>query len=78
MPLHQLFTEVLDVFGRPSRRFYEFLAKVATDEKEKAEIKHLLSKEGKADYLKLIKETTTYADLFELFPSCITSIDYLA
>lgn len=32
MPLHQLFTEVLDVFGRPNRRFYEFMAKVATDE----------------------------------------------
>jgi sulfite reductase (NADPH) flavoprotein alpha-component len=47
MPIHQLFTEVLDVFGRPGRRFYEFLAKVATDETEKAKIKHLLTKDGK-------------------------------
>jgi len=78
MPLHQLFTEVLDVFGRPSRRFYEFLAKVATEESETAEIKHLLSKDGKADYLNLLKETVSYADLFAKFPSTITSIDYLA
>jgi len=38
---------VLDVFGRPSRRFYEFLSLVAKDETEKQEIRHILSKEGK-------------------------------
>lgn len=73
-----MFTEVLDVFGRPSRRFYEFLIKVATDEAEKSKIRHLLSKEGKSEYLTLIKETTTYGDLFKLFPSTIPSLDYLA
>jgi hypothetical protein len=42
-----LFTEALDIFGRPSRRFYEFLGRCATDETEKERIKFLLSKEGK-------------------------------
>lgn len=44
MSLIQLFTEALDIFGRPSRRFYEFLAKCATDDSEKERIKFLLSK----------------------------------
>jgi len=52
--------------------------KVAEDEAEKNKIKHLLSKEGKADYLKLVKETVTYADLLNMFPSCIPSLNYLA
>jgi hypothetical protein len=38
----------LDVFGRPSRRFYEFLRLVATNEEEKKQITHILSKEGKS------------------------------
>jgi len=37
-----------------------------------------LTKEGKAEYLALIKETTTYADLCKMFPSTLTSLDYLA
>jgi sulfite reductase (NADPH) flavoprotein alpha-component len=48
-----LFTEALDIFGRPSRRFYEFLGRCATDETEKERIKFLLSKEGKRKHLKL-------------------------
>jgi hypothetical protein len=47
MSIGQLFTEVLDVFGRPNRRFYELLSKTAKDEREKKELKHLLTKEGK-------------------------------
>lgn len=78
MALGQLFTQVLDVFGRPSRRFYEFMSRFATDEKEKAQLKHLLTKEGKQDYMKLVKETVTYGDLLNLFPSCIPSLDLMA
>jgi sulfite reductase alpha subunit-like flavoprotein len=54
------------------------MMRVATDEAEKAKIKHLLTKEGKEEYLTLIKETVTYADLFEMFPSTVPSLDYLA
>lgn len=68
---------MLDIFGRPGRRFYEFLQKVATDEKEKEEIGYLLSKEGKQDYLKLVQETVTYFDLFEKWPSTVPSLDYI-
>jgi sulfite reductase (NADPH) flavoprotein alpha-component len=72
-----LFSEVLDVFGRPGRRFYEFLSICATEEKEKAELKHLLTKDGKDDLKKFVGETATYADLLQLFPSALPSLEYL-
>jgi hypothetical protein len=53
------------------------LGKCATDEAEKEKIKFLLTKEGKEEYLKLVKETVTFADLFTMFPSTLTSLDYL-
>lgn len=74
----RLFTEVLDIFGKPSRRFYETLQMAAKDENEKKEIGHLLSKEGAAKLKKLAKEeTVTYADLMNLYPSSKLSIEYL-
>lgn len=73
----QLFTEVLDVFGKPSRRFYETLAIAAQDEGEKKRIEHLLSKEGKDDLKELAKETMTHADLLKMFPSTKLSLEYL-
>jgi hypothetical protein len=35
----------------------------ATDEKEKSDLKHLLSKEGKSELRNFVDETATYADL---------------
>jgi len=58
-----LFTDVLDVFGRPGRRFYDFLSICAQDEREKAELKHLLTKSGKPELKNFVDETATYADL---------------
>jgi sulfite reductase alpha subunit-like flavoprotein len=40
-------TEVLDVFGKPPRRFYETLSIAAKDDAEAKEIEFLQSKEGK-------------------------------
>ena len=70
MKAEQVFTEVLDVFGKPSKRFYEFLGIIAQDPSEKAHIKHMLTKEGEADLRVLTDETVTYADLLNRFPSC--------
>ena len=53
------------------------MAMVSTNETEKAAIKHLLSAEGKNDMKNLIKETTTYADLFLRFPSTVPKIEYM-
>ncbi len=59
------------------RRFYETLEMIATDEGEKKELGHLLSKEGKEMYQANVKETVTYADLLKKYPSTQLSMEYL-
>lgn len=73
----QLFTEVLDIFGRPSRRFYETLSIAARDEKEQKELEYILSKEGKDKFKELMNETVTYADLLKLYPSSKLDLEYV-
>eukprot|EP01012_Entosiphon_sulcatum_P043939 TRINITY_DN583_c0_g2_i1.p1 TRINITY_DN583_c0_g2~~TRINITY_DN583_c0_g2_i1.p1 ORF type:complete len:1924 (-),score=325.54 TRINITY_DN583_c0_g2_i1:205-5187(-) len=77
MAAQQLFTQALDIFGRPGRRFYENLAHFARNEKEKSELKHFLSREGKADFQKFLKETPHYADLLQRWPSARIPLEYL-
>ena len=68
----------LDLFGKPKRRFYELLAAVVTNEEEKKELLHFLSKEGKADLQKFAREETpSYFDLMNRYPSANLSIDML-
>jgi len=75
--VEQIFTQVLDIFGRPSRRFYELLTMLATDPAEAAEIRHLMSKEGKEQFKAFLKETPTYADLLQKWPSAKVPLAYL-
>ena len=77
MTAGQLFTQYLDIFGRPKRSFYEMLMILATDEEEKAVLKNLISKEGKDELRELIDDTVTYADLMKMFPSAQVPLDYL-
>lgn len=65
----QLFTERLDLFGKPNKRFYEQLS-IFGNEADKKALLHLTSNEGKADFDNLVKETVTYADIFEKYASC--------
>lgn len=73
----QLFTEVLDIFGRPSRRFFETMQIAAKDENEKKEIEYMLSKEGKDRFAEVKKETPDFADLMKMYPSTKMSLEYL-
>ena len=77
MTAKQLFTEVLDIFGKPARRFYETLSMAAKDDAEKEEIDFVLSKEGKDKMKEFGKETLTYSDLFKKFPSTKLSLEYI-
>ncbi|GMF51043.1 unnamed protein product [Phytophthora fragariaefolia] len=65
----QLFSHVLDIFGRPSKKFYQALLEHATDEKEKATLTLLLDADGKDEYKRRVDETVTFAELLEEFPS---------
>jgi len=77
--LQDLFTDVVDIFGRPNGRFLESLSKFATDEKEKAHLKLMTTRspEGKESYSKFIAETPNFADILRLFPSCKPSLAHL-
>lgn len=74
----QLFTQVLDIFGKPKRMFWEVLQILASDSGEKKQLEILLSAEGKNDMRKLIDEhKLTYADLLQMFPSAKPSLEYM-
>jgi len=72
-----LLTEMLDIGGWPKRRFYEMLKMSATDPKDKEELTHLCSREGKPAYQACAQESYTYAELLEKFPSAKPSIGHL-
>ncbi|CAG8580526.1 1728_t:CDS:1, partial [Ambispora gerdemannii] len=65
----QLFTQVLDIFGRPPKRFYESLAKYAKDETEKNKLLWIASPDGLEEFKRRVEDTTTYADIFYEFQS---------
>ncbi|KAG2200361.1 hypothetical protein INT47_002275 [Mucor saturninus] len=74
----QLFSQTLDIFGRPSKKFYESLAEFATDPKEKEQLLFLVSPEGKEDFKKRVDDTITYEDLLREFTSAKPSVEALA
>ncbi|KAI8379991.1 hypothetical protein EDC96DRAFT_492573 [Choanephora cucurbitarum] len=74
----QLFSQNLDIFGRPSKKFYESLAVFATDPKEREQLLYLISPEGKEDFKKRVDETVTYEDLLREFTSAKPSVEALA
>ncbi|KAH7466012.1 hypothetical protein KRP22_014995 [Phytophthora ramorum] len=65
----QLFSHVLDIFGRPSKKFYQALLERATNEKEKTTLTALLDADGKDEYKRRVDETVTFAELLEEFTS---------
>lgn len=66
----QSFRDDLDLFGKPPKKFYEQLAKHATDAKEKAQLEKLASADGAAELKKRIEvDFSTYIDVLEEFAS---------
>eukprot|EP00028_Trichosphaerium_sp_Am-I-7-wt_P005760 CAMPEP_0168531048 /NCGR_PEP_ID=MMETSP0405-20121227/15134_1 /TAXON_ID=498012 /ORGANISM="Trichosphaerium sp, Strain Am-I-7 wt" /LENGTH=1322 /DNA_ID=CAMNT_0008555613 /DNA_START=110 /DNA_END=4078 /DNA_ORIENTATION=+ len=76
-----LLSQVLDIFGRPKRRFYEMLSLVATSEEEKATLRHLITKEGKEEMQVLVKDTANHLEIMKMFPSAkpnlATLVDFI-
>jgi sulfite reductase (NADPH) flavoprotein alpha-component len=73
-----LFEQVLDLFGKPKRRFYEMMATLAEDETEKADLQRLLSAEGKEDLNSMTKvETVNHMDVLRMFPKTRPSVAQL-
>ncbi|OMJ11487.1 putative sulfite reductase [NADPH] flavoprotein component [Smittium culicis] len=66
---YQWIKQKLDIFGRPGKKFYEFLAAHAADENEAAQLKYIVSPEGKENFKQRVENTVTYADLLIEFKS---------
>jgi len=69
----QIFTEVLDLFGKPSRSFCKALAKFAS-ESEAADLRAIA--EGPR-FTELQESSVSFFDLFKMFPSAKPSLDHL-
>lgn len=62
-------TQVLDLFGRPNKRFYGALATTCTDPVEKAKLEWLGTPAGAVEFKKRAEDTTTFAALLKEFES---------
>ncbi|CAG8464466.1 8760_t:CDS:1 [Paraglomus occultum] len=65
----QIFSQILDIFGRPSKKFYEALAQFAIDVNERKQLLWIASTEGTAEFKRRVEDTVTYADLLYEFTS---------
>ncbi|KAJ2489850.1 sulfite reductase [NADPH] flavoprotein component [Coemansia sp. RSA 2050] len=70
-------THALDLFGRPSKKFYAALADFAVDEKEAKKLRWLTTAEGSAEFKERVADTTTYVDLLLEFASARPSFLHL-
>ncbi|KAJ1864737.1 sulfite reductase [NADPH] flavoprotein component [Coemansia sp. RSA 989] len=75
-------THALDLFGRPSKKFYAALADFASDEKEAEKLRWLTTSEGAIEFKDRVADTCTYADLLREFssarPSMLHLVDLIA
>ena len=79
LSVRQLFSHVLDIFGKPNRKFYQTLALFAKDEGEKKQLQSIVenSKEGAALYRDLTQDFYHHADVLKKFASARPPIEHL-
>ncbi|KAG0234906.1 hypothetical protein BGX31_004415 [Mortierella sp. GBA43] len=75
--LLQVLQQTLDLFGRPSKRFYADLIPFATNPTERDRLTYLISPEGAAEFKAGVDETLTHADVLREFPSAHPTIPQL-
>ncbi|CAG8466675.1 10825_t:CDS:1, partial [Acaulospora colombiana] len=75
--IFQVFSQVLDIFGRPSKRFYESLSLYATNENERDRLLWIASKEGAEEFKRRVADTITYVDLLFEFTSAKPPVEDL-
>ncbi|KAJ1790455.1 sulfite reductase [NADPH] flavoprotein component [Coemansia sp. RSA 2399] len=75
--VHSWLTHALDLFGRPSKKFYSALADFAADEKEADKLRLLTTSEGSIEFKDRVADTVTYAELLLEFASARPSVLHL-
>ncbi|CAJ1363862.1 unnamed protein product [Effrenium voratum] len=79
LSVRQLFSHVLDVFGKPNRKFFETLSFFAKEEADKKALRSVVENgsEGQALYRDLTHDFAHHADVFKKFPSARPPIEQL-
>jgi sulfite reductase alpha subunit-like flavoprotein len=77
--VRQLFTHVLDIFGKPNRKFFDTLALFAQDETEKAQLLSVVENtpEGQALYKDMVHDFAHHADVLRRFKSARPPVEQL-
>lgn len=75
--IFRVFQQDLDIFGKPTKDFYETLAKYATDPQERSNLVFLGSDAGIDAFKAREDEGITYAEILYDFPSAHPSLDVL-
>lgn len=79
LSVRQLFTHVLDVFGKPNKKFFDRLSLFARDGKERSDLEGIVTgtEEGRALYRDLTQDFAHHADVLKLFPSARPPLEQL-
>eukprot|EP00913_Durusdinium_trenchii_P002484 g2296.t1 len=79
LSVRQLFSHVLDIFGKPNRKFFETLSFFAKDEADKKALQSVVENnaEGQALYRDLTHDFAHHADVFKKFKSARPPIEQL-
>lgn len=73
-----LFTDLLDIFGRPSKNFLAELSKVAPPGDDQERLAYLVSEEGKQAFTdEIVGESLTFAEVLMKFPSARPDLNQL-
>jgi sulfite reductase (NADPH) flavoprotein alpha-component len=75
--IRQIFTQLLDIFGRPSKSFCGDLARFATSNAEAKALKKMCTPEGADDWKALVDASASFFDIFKKFPSAKPPLDQI-
>merc|ERR1719160_2316410 len=67
--VRQVLTELLDLFGRPTKSFCADLARFATNATEKKSLQSLATEVGAKDWKAIVDASSSFFDICQKFPS---------
>jgi homodimeric pyruvate:ferredoxin (flavodoxin) oxidoreductase len=77
LTVRQILTELLDLFGRPSKSFCADLARFATSASEKKALQAMATAAGAEEWKKIVDASATFFDLCKKFQSAKPPLDQL-
>jgi sulfite reductase alpha subunit-like flavoprotein len=75
--VRQVMTEMLDLFGRPTKSFCTDLARFATSSKEKKTLMAMAKPEGEKDWKQIVDASASFFDICKKFPSAKPPLEQL-